>query len=814
MTDSLRVLEEGQLLERRRKQWQIQASESFQNKRTRTISRTRSKSLTQGKHKDNEGQKPQSAIDFLAARSFLGNQALPLVSQPIRKRSISHENAGGKVGKLSHSHSNSLAKTLSKSSKASRGHSRNDSWSKSAFKVAKSTVALCGLNGDGMAVSPLNEKSSSLDRGSKEDGTQIITVAPQIPIDKDAVAPPSNTHPPRNGVSPTYSDVSDAQVGIAVTTTPQADDAMDHGSVRVPAHPYAQGGLYAYSHKVSAVPERRHDRGLDYIAPHPSTVTAKPPGPHDGSIQQRPPPQAFLHPYALATSRDSYQSEAKIIPYPRPDSNVPPSSKMWAMSSGVVREVLPNEIVYSPFIPNKSPPPDVGPSHGLDARNSKMICDTVGVGETLAYAIRRRRSQDSVGSNEDVTITRANHQAWAEADEENLPATDPGSLGPKHIHRKPVQYDATRPPYLQTSKITSDPSTNHPLTLPSPDQSNSPDFRPPSAGFVNHSSHSSPGVTSQGSSPQLSPRPLGSVDDLDHFHDLFYKPNLVRESSIDIQSPVPLNPGVPVDVSSHSRRTGSGLTSLARQLSEEFEELNAQRELSSYSDSSSSRPAQHQGDFAGRTTVDTNLQFVFSDTQTTSPTRSNVDLSRGSILAFHNLPEDVGSSRASSIMERSLSEDDDTRQSFFVSLHVTTNIDCSLDLFRLGQVESVTTPPPMSSDHRMSGHLSFIEEHAGHRGNNTGNTGRITSHPSLRPPTVDLTRTSYTTNSTGSRISGLSDFPVPPVHEHMPPAHISLLSPYFDEALAQKEARSSAHMSSGQEEDAEGLAAPLPSHRQ
>jgi hypothetical protein len=94
----------------------------------------------------------------------------------------------------------------------------------------------------------------------------------------------------------------------------------------------------------------------------------------------------------------------------------------------------------------------------------------------------------------------------------------------------------------------------------------------------------------------------------------------------------------------------------------------------------------------------------------------------------------------------------------------------------------------------------------------------------LQPPSTDATRSSYMTSSTVSRMSGLSDFPAPPKSHHhphpynhpgnvenseentvvtrpmpqqeeqqnshlAPPKHMSLLSSYFNEALAESESR-------------------------
>jgi len=94
----------------------------------------------------------------------------------------------------------------------------------------------------------------------------------------------------------------------------------------------------------------------------------------------------------------------------------------------------------------------------------------------------------------------------------------------------------------------------------------------------------------------------------------------------------------------------------------------------------------------------------------------------------------------------------------------------------------------------------------------------------LQPPSTDATRSSYMTSSTASRISGLSDFPAPPKSHHhphphhhpgsvenseentvvmrpmqqqeeqhnshlAPPRQMSLLSSYFNEAMAESESQ-------------------------
>ena len=80
----------------------------------------------------------------------------------------------------------------------------------------------------------------------------------------------------------------------------------------------------------------------------------------------------------------------------------------------------------------------------------------------------------------------------------------------------------------------------------------------------------------------------------------------------------------------------------------------------------------------------------------------------------------------------------------------------------MGVVGTVVTPPATESDHRISGHLSLVDEDTDIQAHDDGINVRK-SEASLAPPSATLTRSSYMTSSTNaSRMSGLSDFPIPP----------------------------------------------------
>jgi len=135
-----------------------------------------------------------------------------------------------------------------------------------------------------------------------------------------------------------------------------------------------------------------------------------------------------------------------------------------------------------------------------------------------------------------------------------------------------------------------------------------------------------------------------------------------------------------------------------------------------------------------------------------------------------NVPENVGSSRASSILERASMEDD------------------TFGVLRLGAVEAVNTSPAIVHNYQALRPSSLVADQVGTQEfaiieeTQKGETHRVTSKDTLAPPVIsaDPTRSSYMTSTTdGSRMSGLSDFPEPPTVGHMTPAHMSIIHSYF-----------------------------------
>ena len=109
-------------------------------------------------------------------------------------------------------------------------------------------------------------------------------------------------------------------------------------------------------------------------------------------------------------------------------------------------------------------------------------------------------------------------------------------------------------------------------------------------------------------------------------------------------------------------------------------------------------------------------------------------------------------------------------------------------MFRLGVVESILTPASVLPQHRpnsYSGETSGATTNHEYRQQDRPSTsgligvsGEARARTGLNPPVSEETRSSYmTTTSTASRMSGLSDFPVPPKDHRMS------LSTYFNEPL-------------------------------
>jgi len=672
------------------------------------------------------GHQHQSSMEYIAARACLGSQGVrmtPTIPPPKLGTSFSD----GNTSSGTHSHSNSLAKTFSKSSKShSRAHSRNDSWSKSAIKLAKATV-ICGFPTSAGDANVLPDTSSSiigtgphrgppdLEGALKRDETRVIRLADPalLPIDR-------GTHPMTSGASTTSlghanytyarktpspagsNSISESKVGVAIGTPPGEENANAEADYEnyVPSHPYAQGGLSFSTSGSSGGEAHQHSQskqhgefaGAHLSLAHPANSVNVPPISEILARHKVAPHMAALHmphPYAQARAppgapRDSYIDASGLVGQHRSEGSTPHTAKMWAqLSPGVVREILPEDLQYSPYLEGGGAGRSGGEGKeevddndggGAKDRRTLNIRDTVGVGETLVRA----------GEAGDNLLPEFSGVRSRKKDAVHLVSSRSVDLG------KTLQQPLDKPDPSQVIEYT------------------------PKAGLTQENSGKEVRHRSNSTSFNTTSSPHTS-NDLDAFKDLFYRPSNSHSVPRTPKEPaLPESPSPPHHITNSAgssniswdfrRRTeSSGLTNLARQLNDEFEQMALERGIertsSQYSSGNgvflyedqrasssgiSSRQLSRGSSISGGTGAGVgglvrrptgdgrSLEFVFEEVtpMSSSPTSEHggLDLSMADpIHAFKpsdTLPEDVQSSRASSFIESS-EGDDPTGMWFF-----------------------------------------------------------------------------------------------------------------------------------------------------
>ncbi|KAF8842453.1 hypothetical protein BDN67DRAFT_371643 [Paxillus ammoniavirescens] len=251
-----------------------------------------------------------------------------------------------------------------------------------------------------------------------------------------------------------------------------------------------------------------------------------------------------------------------------------------------------------------------------------------------------------------------------------------------------------------------------------------------------------------------------SSDDLDEFQDLFYQPphpsssgDKHRESSI-------ISKQITCDLP--NSESGSALTNLVRSLGEEIEELRALTRAPS-------DPTRHHKseDHANWTSSENGPKYVLLDpARCRSSSPVPIESSAQVPFPIHQesepvaqlsvvISEDIVSSAASSVLESA--EENDT---FGYPI-------------KHGLVEAVA-PFPVHTPRRSSIHLSIMDGIEGQ----ADVLSPVTSHDGSIPSSAEVIRSStLTTTSDNSRMSELSDFPLPPsARPAIDPGHISILS--------------------------------------
>ena len=552
----------------------------------------------------------------------------------------------------------------------------------------------------------------------------VLVMTPTSPTAALAMVSPQPGINGVHGASPTPSGMSMSAegVGLAISSPddqPQVRKAPEE-PIFIPSHPYAQGSNWRQPTKLN-IPEYT---GPESSSNSPQSATT------DSTNQRRKPvthpyvpgpmPQAHTHPYAMNQSR------------PRPQHlNLQTSTPaIYAeLSPGHITEFDPEQIQYSPYVLSpvegpsatvESEPPQKHSPHlqvsGHPYGPSVSRYSELGIGEALTHTLRNQTSMDSgLGTSEGGGHTHGQGQT-------HIPSAQTQILQPQEISppvmlqspesdelnkQTPGYFDSDSPGnrlYQRSAAASSQALASSPLNEAPPfrRRGSSSGTRLSTTQYLEgpisaSGSGSSPGRISQASSPPLSPRPLPMSGDLDRFRDLFYRPtdrlSVASQSPLSAsqasQSPMSESPrsrlgasrqnSLPLDVSSQASRSVSGLTNLARQLSEDLEELRSvERDLSNMSDRDSPMWGRRFGGLRGERPEDMmdDPNVVLSQSRVSSEDSSSpvggttLPLRLPSEGAFanpaSNFPEDIGideteSSRASSVLEGSNFHDDPTR---------------------------------------------------------------------------------------------------------------------------------------------------------
>src|SRR5262249_49948704 len=148
---------------------------------------------------------------------------------------------------------NSLTKTIS--SAISKGHSREDSWGRTAIKMAKSGVAICGscsssshqedlVNGGGSSGTTTGDHMTAIGQSGTFTGGRPPALTLQQQLSGNVTMTTTDPSP----LPSPFGDLS-SRIGIAISTPlPQpspSEASYDAESLRM-SHPYAQGGAYTF----------------------------------------------------------------------------------------------------------------------------------------------------------------------------------------------------------------------------------------------------------------------------------------------------------------------------------------------------------------------------------------------------------------------------------------------------------------------------------------------------------------------------------------------------------------------------------------
>ena len=354
---------------------------------------------------------------------------------------------------------------------------------------------------------------------------------------------------------------------------------------------------------------------------------------NDVSLRHRLPPNAsrvysstMLHPYANVS--DSRPRPMLKVPVQNPN----PTSRMFAqVKTGEVREIQPDEIQYSPY---SQPSPS-------KTASSSYITDALGVEEAL-----------------NVAFQRGDPSVKSETGERNDTASEV-----VHAEQEEFDYQKFMPLHSSSSRIA---------VLPRQDSDDRDSWQKPltpAALRANLSKESSLGQISLESSPMTSPRHFTTTDDVDEYNDLFYRPG--RQSSDEFRR-TPSSELVKGIISREAGGSGEGLAkpsssttsisalqNLTRQLSEEYGSQFDDEHTFGPNEAEALEDDYRESQDDSQAVTDEHRHVSLSPSGSALPLRMQASRPM-SFSASPLIPEDVESSRASSILERSEDPHDGT----------------------------------------------------------------------------------------------------------------------------------------------------------
>lgn len=524
------------------------------------------------------------------------------------------------------------------------------------------------------------------------------------------------------GVSPVPSAQSGEGVGIAFSSPADHFRPAHRLEDSMADHPYATGAIYTRYYDPSSANENglQHTHKVsEYAGPHPSAYepqlrpnTAA----SDVSMRHRLPPRAvqpgaISHPYAAAFSEPASS-------HTRQPSNTIPA------------------------------PPPIPPSvvqEGMDFTSNHHISisspdfEKYGVGEALVFAAPSQDGRDS-GS-----------------EDQPLGTVIPPQRGTLDRIVDIGKFRDLAPPHKRSRSSKSRPSS---VTVIVSKRSPSPTV---TEGWDSAQGLPQLSPTTNISSAHLVISALDNNDDLEEFQDLFYKPPQCSSKNKEASD---THRSIPSDI--HTSSSGSALTNLLRSLNEEIGELDVAASETSLGQRSTGPSAPRSNEIS--------QSYVFRNMSRTPSSASAKPPSVHRLPSQHydapfelGIPEDIASSRASSLL---MTEENDT---FGMApplswLQSVFNTSFEGHPIRQGLVDSATSTILHCPSRAASTHPEIQDD--AEAADAISPISYIDSQ--LRSP--GGVRLSYMTGASEySRMSALSDFPVPPARPDFAPARTSIL---------------------------------------